>query len=122
MEQVQIKVTGFSRIMVSVLTPLGTFLFLTVFSMFSAFLVDLDWFDHLGLPRMSKNPYFNICSHVNCKQYGPVATKLTFNGLLAVAFWVHHILMANMNVKKVFKSILPGFGIYERALYIVSKY
>jgi hypothetical protein len=117
-----LKVTGLSRTLVTILTPIGTLGFLLVFSLFSNFLADLDLLDHLNLPRMSRNPLFDICTKFDCKKGGAVATKLTWNVALILAFWIHHIFLANPQIKKVLLSILPGFGVYERGLYVIGNF
>jgi hypothetical protein len=120
--QSQIKVSHASRLITLILTPLGTILFLIGFCLFSNFLMDLDLTDHLNLPRVSRNPNFNICSKIDCKTYGTIPTKVVFNAGLVVFFWIHHIIMANATVKNIVRSIIPTFGIYERCIYIISKY
>src|SRR5690606_16635252 len=116
-----IKVTFFSRCLITILTPFGTLLFLTFFALFTNFLTDFNYLDKYGLPRISRNPNFNICDKLDCKILGEMYTKLAFNGIIIAFFWLHHILMANDHMKELFRYIMPSFGIIERSLYIVGK-
>jgi hypothetical protein len=117
----KVPVTWFSRLAITILTPTATMIFLTVFGLFSLFLMDLDIFDKYGIPRVSRNPHFDLCSKVDCKGLGVTYTKLAFNALLIVTFWFHHVLLANPVTKDIFRSVIPSYAILERSIYILCK-
>jgi predicted PurR-regulated permease PerM len=117
----KIKVTNANRIVSSVLTISGAILFFVVSLVLGYFLYDEDKLEY-KLPRISHNPFFNICDHIRCKDsiYSNILIKIVFNSSLISFFWFQHILMAN-NRFKIFLTNFTNYPTYERGLYILSK-
>jgi hypothetical protein len=116
----KVKVTPTNRLVCAVLTVTGTILFLTSFMFFHIFLLDIEFSDKLGLPRSSKNTFFDICNHVSCEKYGSVNLRIEVNLLLIISFWIQHIIMANQFFKA-FMTKISNYPVYERGLYVISK-
>lgn len=117
----KIRVSNANRIVSSILTVGGSILFFAAFTLLGYFIYDEDIINY-NLPRISHNPYFDLCGHVACIKsiYSKVFMKILFNSSLISLFWFQHLLMAN-NRFKIYLTNFTNYPTYERGLFVFSK-
>ena len=113
----KLKITWANRILCVFFTISGAALLLVIFNFMFYFIRDKGDFDNYPLTRLSYNKFLNICEYVNCEgKLNENIIKAIFNISLMFVFWIHHIIFANNNFKKMMNSF-SSYGVYERGFY-----
>lgn len=114
----KVQANFLSKFLCVVFTISGTVLFLVTFALLNIFLMDLEVFDQFNIPRISHNPFLNICNLDSLSKLPCTQSKVVLNLLLICLFWLQHIVLANKRIKEMLGG---SYYIYERGLYTLSK-